>query len=109
MNNTDESTFVFRQLFDKDTGTFTHLIFDSSTMEGLIIDPVKEQFDRILQFIEELGDELKYVINTHAHADHVKFSCMLRDATGAKSAFGENSAVQCADILICDGDELEFR
>ena len=93
MNNTDESTFVFRQLFDKDTGTFTYLIFDSSTMEGLIIDPVKEQFDRILQFIEELGDELKYVINTHAHADHVKFSCMLRDATGAKSAFGENSAI----------------
>ena len=42
MNNTDESTFVFRQLFDKDTGTFAHLMFDSNTMEGLIIDPVKE-------------------------------------------------------------------
>jgi sulfur dioxygenase len=107
MNNTDESTFVFRQLFDKDTGTFTYLMFDSSTMEGLIIDPVKEQFDRSLQFIEELGVELKYVIDTHVHADHVTSSCMLRDATGAKSAFGENSAVPCTDILLCDGDELE--
>ena len=84
------------------------MMFDSSTMEGLIIDPVKEQFDRSLQFIEELGVELKYVIDTHVHADHVTSSCMLRDATGAKSAFGENSAVQCADILLCDGDELEF-
>ena len=54
-------------------------------MEGLIIDPVKEQFDRSLQFIEELGIELKYVIDTHVHADHVTSSCMLREATGAKS------------------------
>ena len=109
MNNIDKSTFGFRQLFDKDTGTFTYLMFDTSTMEGLIIDPVKEQFDRSLQFIEELGVELKYVIDTHVHADHVTSSCMLHDATGAKSAFGETSAVQCADILICDGDELGFR
>jgi sulfur dioxygenase len=108
MNNTEESTFVFRQLFHKDTGTFTYLMFDSSTMEGLIIYPVKEQFDRSLQFIEELGVELNYVIDTHVHADHVTSSGMLRDATGAKSAFGENSAVQCEDILLCDGDELEF-
>ena len=33
---------------------------------------------------------------------------MLRDATGVKSAFGENSSVQCSHILLCDGDELEF-
>jgi len=67
MNNNKKSSFVFRQLFDKDTGTFTYLMFDSDTMEGLIIDPVKEQFDRSLQFIEELGVELKYVIDTHVH------------------------------------------
>ena len=109
MNNTDESTFVFQQLFDKDTETFTCLMFDSSTMEGLILDPVKDLFDGSLQFIKELGVELNYVIDTHVHADHVTSSCMLRDVTGAKSVFEENSAVQCADILICDGDELGFR
>ena len=65
---------AFRQLFDKDTGTFTYFLFDSETMEGLIIDPVKEQFDRSLQFIEELGVELKYVIDTHVHAYHVTSS-----------------------------------
>jgi len=54
---------VFRQFFDKDTGTFTYFLFDSETMEGLIIDPVKEQFGLSLQFIEELGVELKYVID----------------------------------------------
>ena len=42
---------VFRQFFDKDTGTYTYFLFDSETMEGLIIDPVKEQFDLSLQFM----------------------------------------------------------
>ena len=43
-------------------------------MEGLIIDPVKEQFDRSLQFIVNLGIELKNVIDTHVHANHVTSS-----------------------------------
>ena len=108
MKNINKSSFVFRQLFDRDTGTFTYLMFDSVTKEGLIIDPVKEQFDRNLQFIEELGVELKYVIDTHVHADHVTSAGMLRQATGAKSALGENAKVECADILLKDDDELEF-
>mgnify|MGYP002525435811 FL=1 len=109
MKQSDESSFVFRQLFDKDTGTFTYLMFDSVTMEGLIIDPVKEQFERSLQFIEELGVELKYVIDTHVHADHVTSAGMLRQVTGAKSALGENAKVQCADIMLKDGDELDRK
>ena len=71
---------VFRQFFDKDTGTFTYFLFDSETMEGLIINPVKEQFYLCLQFIEELGVELKYVIDKYVHANHVTSSYMLREA-----------------------------
>ena len=65
---------VLRQFFDKDTGTFTYFLFDSETMEGRIIDPVKEQFDLSLQFIVNLGIELKNVIDTHVHANHVTSS-----------------------------------
>jgi len=108
MAKPNQPKLVFRQFFDKDTGKFAFLLFDSETMEGLIIDPVKEQFDRSLQFIEELGVELKYVIDTHVHADHVTSSRMLREATGAKSVFGESAGIECADILLEDGDELEF-
>ena len=70
---------VFRQFFDKDTGTFTFFLFDSETMEGLIIDPVKEQFDLSLKFIEEVGVKLKYVIDTYVHANDVTSSYMLRE------------------------------
>ena len=68
--NPNQPKLVFQQFFDKDTRTFTYFLLDPETMEGLIIDPVKEQFDRSLQFIEELGVELKYVIDTHVHAYH---------------------------------------
>ena len=74
MAKPNQSTLVFRQFFDKDTGTFMYFLFDSETMEGRIIDPVKEQFDLSLQFIEKLGVELKYVNDTHVHADHVTSS-----------------------------------
>ena len=54
MAKPNQSKLVFQQFFDKDTGTFTYFLFDSETMEGRIIDPVKEQFDLSLQFIKEL-------------------------------------------------------
>ena len=74
MAKPNQSKLVFRQFFDKDTGTFTYFLFDSETMEGLKINPVKEQFDLSLQFIEELGVELKYVNDTHVQAEHVTSS-----------------------------------
>ena len=74
MAKPNQPKLVFRQFFDKDTGSFTYFLFDSETMEGQVIDPVKEQFDLSLQFIEELGVELKYVIDKNVHADHVTSS-----------------------------------
>ena len=44
----------------------------------------------------------------HVHVVHVTSSCMLREATGANSVFGEPAGIECAVILLEDGDELEF-
>ena len=56
-------------MFDRDSCTYTYLLIDSKTHEGMIIDAVKEQLERDLQCIEELGVELLYCIETHVHAD----------------------------------------
>ena len=98
----------FRQLFDRDTWTYTYMLFDPETLEGVIIDPVKEKFERDLQLLEELGIELKYVMDTHVHADHVTAAGLFREMTGAKTSVGESSGVPCADLLLQDGDELEI-
>ena len=93
-----------RQLFDRDTSTYTYLLADPATKEAAAIDPVREQFDRDVKFINELGFDLKYVFETHVHADHVTSSGRLREEFGAKIVLQEASKAECADILAKDGD-----
>lgn len=99
---------LLRQLFDRDTFSYTYLLVDTKTREGAIIDAVKEQIDRDLQLIKELGIELLYAIETHAHADHVTSAGMLRQNTGAKIVFGKDAQIQGIDLPVSDGDELQL-
>ncbi|AOV18603.1 Zn-dependent hydrolase [Acidihalobacter aeolianus] len=99
---------MFRQLFDTDTSTYTYLLADALTHEGIIIDPVKELHERDLSAIRELGIELRYTVDTHVHADHVTGSGSLREATGAKVITGAATDLICSDRLIADGETLTF-
>lgn len=102
------SQLLLRQLFDRDTFTYTYLLVDTETQEGAIIDGVKEQFDRDLQIIEELGVELLYAMETHVHADHITSAGMLRQNTGAQIVFGESAGIQEIDLPVKDGDKLQL-
>lgn len=99
---------IFRQLFDTDTSTYTYLLADPLSREGIIIDPVKEQHERDLALIRELDIDLRYSIETHVHADHVTGSGLMREATGAKVVTGAATGLDCPDILIADGETLTF-
>ncbi|MCS5634348.1 MAG: rhodanese-like domain-containing protein [Candidatus Marinimicrobia bacterium] len=98
----------FRQLFDQDTSTFTYLLWDLDTREGVIIDPVREQFERDLCLVGELGVRMVYALDTHVHADHVTSLGMLREEMRLQTAVGEPSGVPCADIMLNDGYTLGF-
>ena len=95
-----------RQLFDRETSTYTYIIADEVSNEAAIIDPVKEQLNRDILLIEQLGFNLKYTLETHVHADHITSSGQMRDKFGSKVVLHENSGAKCADMLIKDGDEL---
>jgi glyoxylase-like metal-dependent hydrolase (beta-lactamase superfamily II) len=94
-----------RQLFDRDSSTYTYLLWDERTMDALVIDPVLEQVDRDLELVAELGLTLRYVLDTHVHADHVTASGVLRERTGAKVIASERGAA-CADQKVGAGDEI---
>ena len=98
----------FRQLLDQDTWTFTYLLWDLDNREGIIIDPVREQFERDLCLVGELGVRMVYALDTHVHADHVTSLGMLREEMGLPTAAGEPSGVPCADIMLNDGYTLGF-
>jgi glyoxylase-like metal-dependent hydrolase (beta-lactamase superfamily II)/rhodanese-related sulfurtransferase len=108
LNQNDYPTIGFRQLFDRETSTFTYLLWDLDTKAGVIIDPVREQFERDLRLLSELGIQLVYALDTHVHADHVTSLGMLRESLGLQTAVGEPSGVPCADLLLKDGDTLQF-
>ena len=97
-----------RQLFDRDTWTYTYLVADPESGFAAIIDPVREQYQRDALLIDELGFQLKYVLETHVHADHVTSSGKLRSRFDAKVILHEASQAKCADILVKDGDILKL-
>ena len=102
-------SLFFRPLFEKKSSTYTYLLADSETKEAIIIDAVDETQQRDIGLIEELGLDLKYIIETHVHADHITSSCPLKQKfKNAKIVLGVANAVVCADISIKEGDSLQF-
>ena len=93
-----------RQLFDPESSTFSYLLWDDSTREAALIDPVQTQVHRDVQLVRELGLILKYTLETHVHADHVTGSGLLRQALNSIVMVHENSQTKCADVQIKGGD-----
>lgn len=96
---------LLRQLFDRETSTYTYLVADEQTREALLIDPVIEQAERDLALVKELGLTLRYTLDTHVHADHVTASGTLRERTKCQTVAGVGGAV-CADLHLSGGDSL---
>ncbi len=99
---------IFRQLFDRESCTYTYLLGDEATGEAVLIDPVIEHVTRDMQLVAELGLSLKYTLETHVHADHVTGSGTLRRCLGSRSVMCVTGGADCADVLVNDGDELAF-
>jgi glyoxylase-like metal-dependent hydrolase (beta-lactamase superfamily II) len=94
-----------RQLFDEETWTYTYLLVDEPSREAVIIDPVREQMERDLDLIRELDVKLKYILDTHVHADHVTSAGPMSEKTGAVTAASNQGAV-CVQKTLAHGEEL---
>ena len=98
----------FRQLFDEDSNTYTYLLWDQQSKDAVLVDPVDLQVDRDLQIIRELGLNLVYDVNTHAHADHITGTYLLKqNIEGLKCVISAASGA-AADIKIGHGDRIVF-
>lgn len=99
---------IFHQLYEQESSTYTYLLADEQTKEAVLIDSVLETAERDYKLIQELGLTLKYLLDTHIHADHITGAGILKTKTGAKTAVSSGANVQCVDIDLNDGDELKF-
>lgn len=74
----------FRQILHDDLGCASYLIADRG--EAAVIDP-KWEIDEYLREAGRAGAEIRHVLETHNHADHVSGRCRLAAATGRSSTF----------------------
>lgn len=123
--------------FDDATNTMTYLVEDRASREAALIDPVLDyephratlqttSIDQILRQISERNLILRWVLDTHAHADHLSAADYVRQQTGAKIGIGAkiievqklfrpvfNAGDVCDqgavfDALLSDGDEISL-
>ncbi len=94
-------SFVVRSFFHESTNTVSYLIWDRATMRGAILDPVLDfdlrsgdastvSADRILAAAKAEGVTIEWVLETHAHADHLSSAPYLKRKTGARIGIGEH-------------------
>lgn len=121
--------------FDEPTNTVSYLVWDAATRAAAIIDPVLDydhasgvagtaSADRVLAAAQLHGLAIAWILETHAHADHLSAAPYLRQRTGAPVAIGQHiTQVQTIfrpvfnvddvsgdgsefDRLLADGDRL---
>lgn len=94
------------QLFDVPSSTYTYIVADDESREAAIIDPVLGHADRDLSELARHGFKLRWVLDTHVHADHETGANALKAATGAGTAIGAQCGSIGHDQALVDGDRL---
>jgi glyoxylase-like metal-dependent hydrolase (beta-lactamase superfamily II) len=97
---------LIRQLFDAQTFTFTYLIADGINSEAIIIDPVDTKIEQYMRLLKELNLKLKYVFDTHVHADHITAAGKLRELTNCITLLGEATGATCVSKTVSDGEKI---
>ena len=96
------------QLFDPESSTYTYVLFDNISRDAIIIDPVDTHMHRDLAVLQQNNLQLRYIVETHAHADHITSAAGLIEHTGAQAATPAGCGIKPSAIQLRNGDVLHF-
>ena len=99
---------IFRQLFTKNSSTYTYLIASEKGREALIIDPVLENIDIYIKSLNELDLKLVKVIDTHIHADHITGASQLNKKTNCCIIMGEHTPAESVQIKVKEDEIIKI-
>jgi glyoxylase-like metal-dependent hydrolase (beta-lactamase superfamily II) len=126
-----------KAFFDPQTWTYTYVVYESEGSACIVIDSVlnydpksgrtqTESADEVIAFIKEHRLQLEWILETHAHADHLTAAPYIQEKLGGKIAIGDHiTAVQGVfkdifnlddialdgsqfDVLIKEGESISF-
>ncbi len=120
-------TVTVEPFFDPATSTYSYIVADPASREALIIDSVldydpasgrlsTESADQLIAYIKDHGLELKWILETHVHADHLTAASYLKAQLGGRTGIGSQvSAVQkvfgalfnAEPGFACDGSQFD--
>src|SRR5215204_7500903 len=100
-------TMYFKQILDEKCGCASYLVASRQSHEAAIVDPSIDtaQYEPLLR---ERGFTLRYVIDTHVHADHVSGARRLAAQHGADLCLYETARVHYSFRPLRDGEALEL-
>ena len=132
------SRMTVKDYYDPDTGTFSYPVIDDDTNACVVIDPVlsydmvsghtsMERVEPLIADIQDHQRDLVWILETHAHADHLSSAQQVKSACGGQVAIGKgivaiqeqfksiygfddsfDTTGQAFDKLMQDGDTLSF-
>jgi glyoxylase-like metal-dependent hydrolase (beta-lactamase superfamily II) len=82
---------IIRQMQVSSMAVFAYLVGDSDTGEALVIDPA-DNIDGILTTAAKNNLQIKYIVNTHGHVDHISGNKEMKAKTGAPIIIHEGDA-----------------
>jgi len=106
LNNYLEGIVIFRQLFDRESYSYSYLLADKESGEAALIDPVFENMAQYNSLIEQLGLSLRFAIDTHVHADHISALASLRQKYDCETVHGEHSLAMGITLRIKNNECL---
>jgi glyoxylase-like metal-dependent hydrolase (beta-lactamase superfamily II) len=99
MNTTAQATV--KAFFDPQTWTYTYVVYESKGSPCIVIDSVlnydpksgrtkTESADEVISFIKDNQLRLEWILETHAHADHLTAASYIQEKLGGKIAIGDH-------------------
>ena len=96
-----QAAITTQAFFDPGTWTVTYVLADTGSGRAAIIDPVLDydfksgrtsttSADQVLAYVADRGLHIDWILETHAHADHLSAAHYLRDRVGGRIGIGEN-------------------
>ncbi len=87
--------------FDLQTGTLTYVVYERAGSAAAIVDPVLDydpkaartstaSADAVIAFVRAERLQIEWILETHAHADHLSAAPYLKRALGGRIAIGES-------------------